>query len=159
MHASSRGGAASGLGQAVLRKQGRRRARGPAVRLVCVEKKSSGIRAGGEVQRHKVRSSAGSDTNSLCPFRFTFQAIRSIPNQLNQSNHAFPNQSIPHTRTQAPPFPSFQATMKLTLAVAMLGGASAFLVGTPVAAPKAQVCSSTTRMAVALPPLPCKWTV
>lgn len=56
------------------------------------------------------------------------------------------------------PFSPPSKKMKtITLAaVATLGCASAFLVGTPLAAPKAQVCSSTTRMAVALPPLPCK---
>jgi hypothetical protein len=54
---------------------------------------------------------------------------------------------------------SVQARMKTVAlaAVAALGCANAFLLGSPLnAAPKSQVCSSTTRMAVALPPLPCK---
>ncbi len=47
--------------------------------------------------------------------------------------------------------------MKTFVALAALGCAQAFLVGTPLAAaPTSQICSSTTRMAVALPPLPCK---
>lgn len=46
--------------------------------------------------------------------------------------------------------------MSLAAVAAFALGAQAFI-GTPLAgAPKAKVCSSTTRMAVALAPLPCK---
>lgn len=52
-----------------------------------------------------------------------------------------------------------KATITLVAAaVATFGCASAFLVGTPVNAPRAQMCSSTTRMAVTLPPLPYEYT-
>ena len=46
--------------------------------------------------------------------------------------------------------------MSLAAVAAFALGAQAFI-GTPLAgAPKAKVCSSATRMAVALAPLPCK---
>lgn len=50
-----------------------------------------------------------------------------------------------------------QVTLAAMAVAALVGCAEAFLVGTPLTgAPKSQVCSSTARMAVALPPLPCK---
>lgn len=95
-------------------------------------------------------------------FLYTFHHPSIDSNQSTRPTPTFSTKTqtpSPLNTNQAASPPSIQQTMKtqITLAaVATLGCASAFLVGTPLAAPKAKVCSSTTRMAVTLPPLPCK---
>lgn len=71
-----------------------------------------------------------------------------LPNHHALSTHPLST----HTQQQE------HTKMKTFCLVASLASVGAFMVGNPLsAAPKTTICSSTTRMAVALPPLPCKY--
>lgn len=73
------------------------------------------------------------------------------PTESQFSTHiSTPDTGRPHEQQK------MKTQMSLAAVAAFALGAQAFI-GTPLAgAPKAKVCSSTTRMAVALAPLPCK---
>ena len=161
-HTSSMPPARGLLGTIVCEKESRRsqsRQQSPRCDLSVWLASPSGVRRSPRrVERRRgdrcTSTQAGSDIGSQHAPHTPSTLIDVDPNSLRIS-------FIPlASRHTADPVQTASMKTQVTLAavaVAALGCAQAFMVGTPLAgAPKSQVCSSTTRMAVALPPLPCK---